>query len=161
MNSQRPLRSADPFGTMPPQTPGVRIRMTRDHEVIRDWGAAHQAVPATGEATASGAASVVVRDGGAGIRFNFPGFGRFRPISWDEWFAHFDQHRLLFVFDERNDDAVSTRAHEISVSRGGEAGHDRDDWFQAERDIQQHAGGGSPSVRYRFVQEGADGLPAW
>jgi hypothetical protein len=41
-----------------------------------------------------------VRDEGAGIRFNFPGVARFRAITWDEWFEHFDSHALTFVFEE-------------------------------------------------------------
>ena len=38
-------------------------------------------------------------DGGSGLRFNFPGVARFREISWDEWFDHFNGHDLTFVFD--------------------------------------------------------------
>src|SRR6478672_5453923 len=70
---------------------------TRDHNVIRAWAARHRAEPATGEATASGPATIHVNDGGVGIRFNFPGAGRFRPISWTEWLEHFDRNRLPFV----------------------------------------------------------------
>ena len=38
-------------------------------------------------------------DGGSGLRFNFPGLNRFRTISWDEWFDHFNSHDLTFVYD--------------------------------------------------------------
>jgi hypothetical protein len=56
--------------------------------------------PATGEATGSGpSSSMSVSDGGTGLRFNFPGFGRFRQITWDEWFEHFNRHDLTFVFE--------------------------------------------------------------
>lgn len=78
---------------------------TRDHELITSWAARHQAEPATGEATGSGPATVDVHDGGAGIRFNFPGFGRFRSITWDEWFQNFDRHGLSFVYEESSDNA--------------------------------------------------------
>jgi hypothetical protein len=78
---------------------------TRDRELIRSWAARHQAEPATGEATSSGPATVDVHDGGAGIRFNFPGFGRFRPITWDEWFRNFERHGLTFVYEESSDNA--------------------------------------------------------
>jgi hypothetical protein len=77
----------------------AQVLSTRDHEVIRRWAARRRAEPATGEATTSGPATVAVKDGGAGIRFNFPGTGLFRPISWDEWFANFDSHQLAFIFD--------------------------------------------------------------
>jgi hypothetical protein len=72
---------------------------TRDHELIRRWAQRRAAEPATGERTASGEATVSVTDGGAGIRFNFPATGRFRPISWDEWFENFETHELVFVYE--------------------------------------------------------------
>lgn len=79
------------------------VLATQDHAVIRGWAGARQAQPATGEATSSGPSSDLhVVDGGAGLRFNFPGIASFRPIEWDEWLAHFDRHGLLFVFE--NDD---------------------------------------------------------
>ena len=78
---------------------------TRDRELIANWAARRQAEPATGEATRSGPATVDVHDGGAAIRFNFPGFGRFRPITWDEWFQDFDRHGLTFVYEESPDPA--------------------------------------------------------
>jgi len=77
----------------------AHVVSTRDHEVIRRWAVKRQAEPATGEATSSGPATVSVKDGGAGIRFNFPGTGPFRPIAWEEWFENFDRHQLAFVFD--------------------------------------------------------------
>lgn len=73
---------------------------TRDHELIKKWAAERQATPATGEATGSGPATFKVNDGGAGIRFNFPGVGLFRSISWDEWFGNFDHHECAFVYDD-------------------------------------------------------------
>jgi hypothetical protein len=76
-----------------------KVLSTRDHQVIRQWAARRQAEPATGEATASGPATIDVKDGGAGIRFNFPGRGAYRPIAWDEWFQNFDAHGCAFVFD--------------------------------------------------------------
>jgi hypothetical protein len=124
----------------------IRALMTRDHEVIRQWAERHKAEPATGEATSSGPATVNVNDGGAGVRFNFPSAARFRPISWDEWFANFDAHRLTFVYEEE----VGDRAYEFFQARGGEHGWDRQDWFEAERQLQKP---GVPSARYRLVKE--------
>ena len=108
-------------------------------------GAAH-AEPATGEATASGPATLKVTDGGAGIRFNFPGIARFRPISWSEWFDNFDFHGLTFVFEEE----VADRAYEYWQARGGGDGHDQDDWFQAEAELGLRSAG---AARYRLVKE--------
>jgi hypothetical protein len=83
--------------------PAVAVAATRDHQLIRRWAAQHQAEPATGETTASGPGTLDVNDGGAGIRFNFPAAGRFRPITWDEWFDNFETHELVFVYDRDTD----------------------------------------------------------
>ena len=72
---------------------------TQDPELIRRWAQRRQAEPATGEATPSGPATVDVRDGDAGIRFNFPGAQRFRSIDWDEWLDNFRKHDLVFVYE--------------------------------------------------------------
>lgn len=132
----------------PPEVPksGLRAWATEDHDVIRRWAERHHAEPATGEATASGPATARVNDGGAGVRFNFPGFARYRPIDWDEWFDNFDRHELTFVYEED----VEDRAHELFESRGREHGHDRDDWFEAEHQIGKPAPG--QSARYRLVK---------
>src|SRR6186713_3152732 len=55
------------------------VLATRDPIVIKGWAKLLAAEPATGEASASGGAtSMKVNDGGSGLRFNFPGIGRFR-----------------------------------------------------------------------------------
>lgn len=119
---------------------------TRDHDVVRRWAARHHAEPATGEATASGPATVQMRDDGAGIRFNFPGFSPFRPISWEEWFEHFDQHELTFVYEEE----IADRAYAVWHAGGATHGHDRDDWYEAERQLK--GPGGRPMGRYRLTK---------
>jgi hypothetical protein len=80
------------------QQPGA-IVATDDHELIREWAAARGAEPATGEATASGPSTIDINDGGAGIRFNFPGARPFRPIPWSEWLVNFSRNDLMFVFE--------------------------------------------------------------
>ena len=84
-----------------------RRSATRDHAAIRSWAERHQAEPATGEASASGPATVNVNDYGAGIRFNFPGAASFRRISWPEWFDHFERYRLVFVSEEEESERPS------------------------------------------------------
>jgi hypothetical protein len=98
-----------------PQQAAGEVVATRDHEVIRQWAARRQAEPATGEATASGPATVDVNDGGAGIRFNFPGVGLFRPISWDEWFSIFDRNAHAFVYE--NDPAGAPPGYRYRIVR--------------------------------------------
>jgi hypothetical protein len=92
-----------------------------------------------------------VNDGGAGVRFNFPGWAPFRPITWDEWLEHFRAHDLAFVYDVEDEGQVRTRAHEKWVARGREAGNDWDDWFGAERELDVNASG-RPATRYRLVK---------
>lgn len=128
-----------------PANPQQNAVATREHDLIRKWAARHGAEPATGEATASGPATINVNDGGVGIRFNFPGFARFRPITWDEWFSHFDQYGLTFVYEIE----VADRAHQLWSARGGTDGHDKEDWFEAERQLQHSLE--RPIARYRFT----------
>jgi Protein of unknown function (DUF2934) len=85
-------------------------------------------------------------DGGVGVRFNFPGAARFRPITWDEWFEHFEETSSVVRLDED----VRDRACEIRQARGGGHGHDRDDWFEAEHQLGKAAEG--PSARYRLIK---------
>ena len=96
-----------------PIDPTAQTLSTRDHEVIKRWAAKRHAEPATGEATHSGPASVSVKDGGAGIRFNFPGSGSFRPIGWGEWFENFDRHQLAFVFDNDSETGSPSNRYRI------------------------------------------------
>jgi hypothetical protein len=135
-------------GSADASSAGPRAMATRDHDVIRRWAARHHAEPATGEATASGPATLHVQDDGAGIRFNFPGVGRFRPITWDEWCEHFDRHHLTFVYEEE----ICERAYAMWQARGGGHGDDRHDWFEAQRQLEQP--GGRAMGRYRLTRAG-------
>ena len=152
----RAVHTNDEFLTLvnprPHRRAGVRIAATTDHEQIKAWATRHDAAPATGQATGSGAAIVDVKDGGAGIRFNFPGFARLRPISWDEWFDNFERHDLLFVYEDQDRDEIAARAYAVWQRRGSDHGRDRDDWFQAERELRRDDGGEAPSVRYWIVK---------
>ena len=103
-----PIRRVD--AREAPETPPGAVVATDDPELIRAWAREHNAQPATGEQTASGPATIDVRDGGAGIRFNFPGVARFRPISWEEWLENFTRHDLMFVYErEESGRSPSTR----------------------------------------------------
>ena len=80
----------------------LHVVATQDHALIQRWAQRRHAEPATGEATESGPSTVNVNDDGTGIRFNFPGLGRFRPIAWEEWFRNFDTYSLVFVYERDN-----------------------------------------------------------
>jgi hypothetical protein len=97
LQDEDPIRRVDRHSATA-QQPGA-VMATEDHELIREWAARHDAEPATGEATQSGPATLDVKDGGAGIRFNFPAAAQFRPITWDEWFQNFTRHELMFVYE--------------------------------------------------------------
>ncbi len=87
----------------------TRVVFTRDHDNIRRWAEQRHAEPATGEATVSGPATHNINDGGAGIRFNFPGVSLFRPITWDEWLTNFDIHQCAFVYEDEPSRPPSNR----------------------------------------------------
>jgi hypothetical protein len=154
--TSREIHTTDPplmlITPRPHRRAGIRIAATTDPELIKAWAALHGAQPATGQATRSGAATIDVNDGGAGIRFNFPGFARLRPIPWDEWLDNFERHDLLFVYEEQDREEVAARAYSLWQRHGGGDGHDHDDWFEAERELQRDAGGDTPSVRYWIVK---------
>jgi hypothetical protein len=76
-------------------------RTTTDHDEIRRWVEEHGGRPARVRGTDdSGDASGV-------LRIDFPGGageGELEPISWDEWFATFDDRGLALLFQERKAD---------------------------------------------------------
>lgn len=81
--------------------------LTRDHAAIRAWAEARHAEPATG------IGKVDINDGGAAIRFAFPGVGRLQPISWDDWFRNFDEYNLVFVFEEQSDERLQSHKYRL------------------------------------------------
>jgi len=71
---------------------------TTDHDEIRRWVEQHDGRPAAVRGTEG--------DGeGAGVlRIDFPGGAGeddLRPVSWEEWFATFDDRGLAFLYQER------------------------------------------------------------
>jgi hypothetical protein len=72
-----------------------RSLVTTDHEVIRRWAKARQAVPSTVPGTEHGGHLGV-------LRFDFPGYSgdRLTEVSWDEWLGTFDERRLNFIYQE-------------------------------------------------------------
>jgi hypothetical protein len=72
-------------------------RTTTDHDEIRSWVEQHDGQPARVRGTeASG------EDAGV-LRIDFPGGAgedRLEHISWDEWFATFDDRGLAFLYQE-------------------------------------------------------------
>jgi hypothetical protein len=44
--------------------------------------------------------------------------------------ACFDQHQLLFVYEEQDPNQIARRADELFDARGRQDGGDREDWLQ-------------------------------
>jgi hypothetical protein len=70
---------------------------TTDHETIRRWVEARQGQPATVKSTGS------KQEPGL-LRIDFPGgtgSDRLEPISWDDFFAKFEEKQLAFLYQEQ------------------------------------------------------------
>lgn len=85
-----------------PERPGKSL-VTTNHDVIRQWAEQREARPATVPGTEHG-------DHLGVLRFDFPGYGgqELQEVSWDEWFATFDQRRLNFLYQEERKDGTQS-----------------------------------------------------
>jgi hypothetical protein len=73
-------------------------KTTTDHEEIRGWVEQHDGTPARVRGTEEGGAGTGV------LRIDFPGgtgTDRLEHISWDDWFATFDDNGLAMLYQER------------------------------------------------------------
>jgi hypothetical protein len=72
-------------------------RTTTDHDEIRRWVEEHDGIPVSVRGTGDGNDPGVLRidsPGGAGQ-------DRLEQVSWDEWFATFEDRGLAFLYQER------------------------------------------------------------
>ena len=70
---------------------------TTDHDEIRRWVEEHDGKPASVTGTEDG-------DSAGVLRIDFPGGAgedRLEHISWDDWFAKFDENELAFLYQEQ------------------------------------------------------------
>ena len=70
---------------------------TTDHDEIRRWVEEHDGRPASVRGTEDG-------DDAGVLRIDFPGGAgedALEHISWEEWFAKFDEGRLAFLYQEQ------------------------------------------------------------
>lgn len=74
----------------------ARAKWTDDHRFIQQWAEERGGRPSSVIGTGD--------DGDPGIiRIDFPGFGgegSLSPISWEDWFAKFDEHDLVLLYQE-------------------------------------------------------------
>jgi hypothetical protein len=71
-------------------------KTTIDHDEIRTWVEEHEGKPASVRGTSDGGEPGV-------LRVDFPGGAgedQLEHISWDEWFAKFDENDLAFLYQE-------------------------------------------------------------
>ncbi len=79
---------------------------TTDHETIRRWVEDRGGVPATVEGTTSSADDVGV------LRVDFPHGERndeLSTISWEDFFAKFDESGLAFLHEDKTSDGQLSR----------------------------------------------------
>jgi hypothetical protein len=72
-------------------------RTTTDHDEIRQWVEQHDGKPASVRGTEAGDAAGV-------LRIDFPGGAgedALEQVSWDDWFAKFDDNDLAFLYQEQ------------------------------------------------------------
>jgi hypothetical protein len=72
-------------------------RTTTDHNEIRQWVEQHDGKPASVSGTGAG-------DEAGVLRIDFPGGAgedQLEHISWDDWFAKFDENNLAFLYQEQ------------------------------------------------------------
>lgn len=75
----------------------AQAKRTTDHDFIRKWAEERGAKPTAVKGTGGD------QDPGI-IRLDFPGYsgeGKLEPISWDDWFAKFDESDLELIYQEQ------------------------------------------------------------
>ncbi len=85
---------------------------TTDHDEIRRWVEEHDGKPASVRGTGGGDDSGV-------LRIDFPGGAgedELEHISWEEWFAKFDDNDLAFLYQQQKADGEDSTFFKL-VSR--------------------------------------------
>lgn len=82
---------------------------TTDHDKIRRWAEERDGKPSAVSSTHSG-------DDPGLIRIDFPGYSgedSLEEISWDEWFAKFDDNDLAFVYQDTTADGEQSNFNKL------------------------------------------------
>src|SRR5918911_5266151 len=94
-----------------------KSKTTTDHDGIRRWVEEHDGRPVTVRGTEKGG------DDAGVLRIDFPGGAggdQFEEISWDDWFAKFDDNDLAFLYQEEKASGEDSPFFKL-VSRDGRA----------------------------------------
>jgi len=81
---------------------------TTDHNEIRRWAELRDGTPAAVRATESDDDPGVLR-----IRFRDESTDQLDGISWDEFFAKFDDARLAFLYQDKTAEKDTSRFHKF------------------------------------------------
>ena len=80
-------------------------KMTTDHEEIRNWVEEREGKPARVKGTAKGGK-------GGLLRIDYPGFtgeDTLETITWEEFFAAFEENNLAFLYQDETKDGGESR----------------------------------------------------
>ena len=101
---------------------------TQDHDEIREWAQAREAVPShvtsTGSRSTGSKSTGSKKDAGL-IRLDFPsysGAGSLEEISWDEWFEKFDKSGLALIYQEHTASGEPSNFNKLIAHDPEEAG---------------------------------------
>ena len=86
---------------------------TTDHDEIRRWVEEHDGEPAVVKGTGS--------NGDGVLRIDFPGGAgedQLEHVSWDDWFAKFDENNLAFLYQQEKASGEDSTFFKL-VSRDG------------------------------------------
>src|SRR5918912_1600281 len=92
-------------------------KTTTDHDVIRKWVEERGGKPATVKRTGD------KEDPGV-LRIDFPGYSgkdSLEEISWEEFFAKFDEKKLAFLYQEQTKDGEESRFFKLIRRETAEA----------------------------------------
>jgi len=84
---------------------GAESRQTVDHDEICNWVEARGGKPARVKKTGKG-------DGGGLLRIDYPGFtgeDTLEEITWEEFFAAFEENNLAFLYQDETKDGKESR----------------------------------------------------
>jgi len=95
-------------------------RATIDHDEIREWVEEHGGQPAMVRRTRGGRGSGI-------LRIDFPGYSgenSLDTISWDDFFARFEEARLAFLYQDATGGGRPSRFNKLVARDTVEAGSD-------------------------------------
>src|SRR5947209_7259560 len=107
---------------------GAASKTTTNHDEIRKWAEARGGKSATVKSTESGGEPGV-------LRIDFPGYrgkDSLEEISWDEFFAKFDEKNLAFLYQEKTAGGNESRffklvSRDTAEHKSGGTSHKKED----------------------------------